>query len=78
MYKPKYNHGQNVKIRIKGMVEDVPVFVEKELVVRTIDLHEYTDTYSRNHYFKYYLVTDLVFDQNGRWIKEDEIIGTSE
>lgn len=75
MNKPKYNHGDNVKIQVGGFVEDIPVSVEKELIVKTIDLHEYTDGYGRNSYFKYYLVKDLVFDQAGRWVKESEIIG---
>lgn len=71
---PKYTHNQKVKIKIDGFLEGVSVSVVKELIVKTIDLVEYTEGYSRQQYYRYYLVEDLVFDQKGKWVKEKEII----
>lgn len=59
------------------MVEDIPVSVEKELTVKTIDWYEYTDGYGRAGYFRYYLVKDCAFDKNGRWVSENDIVGVA-
>jgi hypothetical protein len=71
---PKYKHLDNVEIKLKGTFEGEPVEVTKKLIVKTIDVVGVPENYNTNYYYRYYLVSDVYYDQNGRWVAESEII----